>query len=49
MYTLDFQKKNPIIIKVQSGDRYSGIENPKLCNIIIIPKTRIEYMAPFLR
>ena len=45
----DFQKKKRTIIKVESGETYSGILKPKLSKIIMMPSTKIEYIAPFFK
>lgn len=46
---LDFQKKNPTIIKVITGETQVGMATPKLSSIMMIPRKNIEYIAPFLR
>jgi hypothetical protein len=46
---IDFTKKKPIIINVTIGESSSGTGILKARKIIIMPSTRIEYMAPFLR
>ena len=45
----DFQKKNPTVPKVMAGESHSGRRIPKLSHTIIIPRKRIEYIAPFFK
>ena len=46
---LDFKKKYPTVPKVIIGESHTGIWNPKLSEIMIIPKNKIEYIAPFFK
>ena len=42
-------ERNYKLTKERLESIYSEILKPKLCNIMIIPKIKIEYIAPFFK
>lgn len=45
----DLRKKYPTITNVTTGENQAGMKNPKLSKIIISPKNKTEYIAPFFK
>jgi len=45
----DFNKNQPTTPKVRRGDTQKGMGKPKLSRIMIQPRVRMEYIAPFFK
>ena len=44
---MDLNRKYPTIPNVMTGETNAGISKPKLSRIMMKPRQKIEYIAPF--